>query len=428
MIRKQLLPLLIIILSTSCSKQQGDQEPAIMSMQLIDRNGITETISTNDKLSNYQNVDFLAPQPFKKLLRVYEKNKDNKSPAVVTSYHPNGYIWQYLEIFDGRSKGKYKEWYDNGNLKMELQVIEGLADLTEAAQASWIFDQKCYIWDENQHKLAEIYYEKGALQGESIYYHPNGCIEKIIHYHNNEIDGSIEIFDQAGSLIEKKIYENGVLHGESFAFWQGNQYKYREKYNRGLLQSAAYFLPDGNCIHQVTLGNGKQAFFKEDYLYQINEIKNGIANGKFETYHPNGHLESFYTIKDGKKEGEEWMYYPLETSDSKQIPQLYIFWRNDAIQEVKTWYPNGQQETQKEMHNNKKHGISFAWYQDGSLMLMEEYDNEKLSRGSYYKRNEPQPTSKVESGAGIATLFDSHGHFIQKITYDHGRPITESIH
>ena len=91
----------------------------------------------------------------------------------------------------------------------------------------------------------------------------------------------------------------------------------------------------------------------------------------------------------------------------------------------KTWYENGVMESQREINANKKHGLSFAWFKDGSLMLSEEYENDLLLKGSYFKKGDKNPVSKVESGKGYATLYDKDGLFLKKISYDKGKPILD---
>jgi hypothetical protein len=54
-----------------------------MSMQLVDRNGFAETISTKDRIEKYTKTNFLDPQPFQKVLRVYGKTMRGKQ------FHPN---------------------------------------------------------------------------------------------------------------------------------------------------------------------------------------------------------------------------------------------------------------------------------------------------------------------------------------------------
>ena len=90
---------------------------------------------------------------------------------------------------------------------------------------------------------------------------------------------------------------------------------------------------------------------------------------------------------------------------------------------VKTWYDNGIQESSRQMSMNKKNGISTAWFRDGSLMLIEEFQDDALVRGEYHKKGVDHPTSKVVDGNGEATLYDAEGNFLKKIVYISGRPI-----
>ena len=89
---------------------------------------------------------------------------------------------------------------------------------------------------------------------------------------------------------------------------------------------------------------------------------------------------------------------------------------------VKTWYPDGSMESQREMSGNYKNGLLTAWYIDGNLMLIEEYDRDKLIRGEYFKKGEKIPASQVAGGKGVATLFDSEGNYLRRVNIFNGRP------
>src|SRR3990167_2493575 len=139
--------LFALIFLVGCSHYSEYQEgPQLSSIQIQDRNGLIETISNPDRLQNYQETDFLASQPFKKVLRVFKK--DQKNIAKITSYHPNGLLWQYLEAQDMRAMGAFQEWHSNGRLKIAATVIAGTADLASGVQKDWLFDQTASIWDE----------------------------------------------------------------------------------------------------------------------------------------------------------------------------------------------------------------------------------------------------------------------------------------
>ncbi len=416
--------LLSLVLLSGCMSQKATQDDMV-SIQMIDRNGFSETISSKDRLSRYDNVDFLTPQPYQKVLRVFGRDAEGRSHSAATSYHPNGQVSQCLEIVDGRAHGTYREWHSNGKLKLEVIVIEGIADLSEMAQSSWLFDGRSVVWNENGQIIAEIFYDKGSLESTAIYYHPNGQVEKKVPFQKNEIDGEFLAFTNTGILQEKIPYKKGKKQGTAVGFWENERAKYVEEFEEGKLQEGYYYYPDGTSASVIKKGQGKQALFENAALHTLVEYKAGEPCGRVELYEPSGALRQEYHIHEGKKTGEEKEYYL--TSTSKLLPKLSVMWHEDKIHgTVKTWYENGVMESQREVNANKKHGLSFAWYKDGSLMLSEEYENDILLKGSYFKKGNKNPVSKVESGKGYATLHDKDGLFLKKITYDKGKPILDT--
>lgn len=422
LMRKELFFLFLFILN-GCSFFSEQHPEQIVSIQVIDRNGFSETISNKERLANYQNIDFLASQPYQKVLRVFGKNNEGKNRSMLTSYHLNGTIGQYLEALDGRANGLYLEWHENGKLHIESHVIEGLADLSETAQKTWIFDQHSTVWDEEGNLVAEFQYDKGLLEGEAKYYHSIGTLAKSIPYEKGLIDGSFKILNPRGVILEKIDFKKGQKDGQASGIWNENNPKYQEQYREGKLINATYFTPQGIPIGEIENGLGIKAEFQDTGQYALIEYKNGYPEGQAKIYLPNGNLHSTYSIKNGKKHGCEWEYYP-SSEDLK--PKLMITWHEEMMQGiVKTWYENGVLESQKEMSNNKKHGLSFAYYVTGDLMLMEQYDNDKLIKGSYYQKGSQEPISIIEQGNGVATIYHPDGYFLQKILYEKSRPVVE---
>ncbi|HSX03209.1 MAG TPA: hypothetical protein VLG76_00595 [Rhabdochlamydiaceae bacterium] len=419
---KKIISALFLILLTGCALRTAKNDPnQITSLQMVDRNGFSETIGNKERLGVYQNVDFLSTQPYQKVLRVFGRDNEGKSHSKITSYHPNGGVWQYLEVLDGRAHGQFKEWHENGTLKISCIVLDGMADVTPLAQNGWIFDGQSLVWDENGVLIADIQYDNGVLQGISSYYYPTGKLWKIIPYDHHLIHGEVLVYNQNGEVIEKIPYEKGLKNGIASGIWSEGNPWYEEDHETGLLKKAIYYDPSGKKMAEVISGDGLQAQFENQRLYSLIQYQKGKVEGEIKIFDKTGLLFNSYCIKDDKKQGEEWEYYP----NSSQ-PKLLVSWYEDCIQGlVKTWYENGNLESQREMSNNKKHGLSFAYYKDGQLMFMEEYDNDKLWRGSYFKKGEKIPISKIEEGFGIATLYNHDGYLIQKVTYEKGLPIIE---
>lgn len=412
------IPLLFLLLA-ACT-YSGSDARAIVSMQTVDRNGFSETISTKDRLAVYDTVDFLTSQPYEKVMRVYKKDSQGKSHAKLTSYHSNGGVWQYLEVIDNRAGGRFLEWHENGQKKIEGLVIEGIADLSEIAMQSWLFDKECNVWDEEGNLEASFLYEKGLLANEAIYYFPSGKVSKIIPYAKGLINGVLKGYDEEGNVIEEIHFKEGVKEGSATASWIYGLSKSQEQYHHGLLINGLYYNPEGELVAQIENGQGTKAEFEKAKLYKVTQYQNGVESGEVKLFSPNGALQCRYRISEGKKNGEEWEYYATEK------PKLMLSWSNDQIQGmVKTWYKNGVLESQREMTGNKKHGLSLAYYNSGDPMLIEEYENDRLIKGSYFKKGENKAVSTIENGEGMATLYTPEGHFLKKVGYERSKPVVD---
>ncbi len=420
---KKRLLVLLLLLSACSQKASQEKDKPLLSIQLVDRHGFSETVSTKDRLAQYQNVDFLAPQPFQKILRVYGRDDQGKTHSQLTNYHANGQVSHFLEVVDGRAHGLYREWYENGQLKLEAHVIEGVADLSFIAQSSWLFDGKSQVWNEQGKSLAEIFYSKGSLEGISKYYYPSGQLQKEIPYVQNQVMGQVIVYADDSSIQEKICFQKDLKEGIAEGFWTAAQIKYKELYAQNQLKSGIYFDRKGMKVAEVSDGEGKQALFNETTLHSLVEFHHGVPEGSVQVFEDNGALQREFAIKDGQKSGEEIEYYP-PNREGKALPKLLVTWQGDTLHGlVKTWYDNGVVESQRELTSNKKHGMSFAWYRDGSIMLNEEYDNDKLTSGTYFKRGEKHPVSKIDTGDGVATLYDPHGKFLKRVNYERGKPL-----
>ncbi len=413
------LLIISVCLLQGCASSSAQKGPPLTHVQLIDRNGVNETISQKDRLEVYQKVNFLEAQPYQKVVRVFKRDAEGKVVSRLTTYHDNGEVFQYLEVVGGRAKGFYKEWYANGKLRIISYVMEGIGDLSPDAQTSWIFDGESRVWSPAGNLVAELFYEKGRLEKEALYYHPNGRLAKTIPYKNDIMEGEKKFYDLEGNYVGGTQYADGMRDGKSFFAGDNNISKREEEYKKGLLIFGKYWNYETNLTHEILDGNGIRPLYEDGFLHMEHEYVNGKPEGVVKTYRKSGALESIYHIIDGQKQGEELHYYQ-KTNE----PMLLINWHDDEIHGiVRTWYLNGKVESEKEMVVNKKQGKYLAWYEDGSLMMIEEYDNDILASGKYFKKGEEIPASRVMLGSGTATIFDSRGNFLRKTEYQKGLPI-----
>lgn len=415
--------LLLIALSlfyTSCVAQRGSQDPFLTSISIVDRNGLTETSTNKERLKRYAQVDFLSEQPYSTVRRDFSRDRRGNKCSVLTSYHENGQVKEFLEVVNNRALGIYREWWQDGSLKIEGRVIGGPADLSPSSKKEWLFDGLTRAWTDDEHLEAEILYQKGKLHGESLYYHTNGSLWKLVPFERGLLHGTLHIYLQDGTPLTEIPYRRGKRQGRAYRFWSDGSIAAQEDYQNDRLDDGVYYSREGREIARVEDGDGTRALFGKDTVVELQEYREGFQEGEVKNFEQQQVVRKYF-MHEGKKHGEEKEFY-LNGSPSSQ-PKLQISWSEGKIQGVvRSWYPSGKLESQREYSANLKHGISTAWYEDGSLMLIEEYENDRLVRGEYRKRSQQAPVSRVSDGNGVATLFYSDGTFHQKINYERGIP------
>ncbi|ACZ32653.1 MORN repeat protein [Chlamydia pneumoniae LPCoLN] len=401
----------------------GDYEKLTLTgINIIDRNGLSETICSKEKLKKYTKVDFLAPQPYQKVMRMY-KNKRGDNVSCLTAYHTNGQIKQYLECLNNRAYGRYREWHVNGNIKIQAEVIGGIADLHPSAESGWLFDQTTFAYNDEGILEAAIVYEKGLLEGSSVYYHTNGNIWKECPYHKGVPQGKFLTYTSSGKLLKEQNYQQGKRHGLSIRYSEDSEEDVLawEEYHEGRLLKAEYLDPQTHEIYAtIHEGNGIQAIYGKYAVIETRAFYRGEPYGKVSRFDNSGtQIVQTYNLLQGAKHGEEFFFYP-ETGK----PKLLLNWHEGILHGiVKTWYPGGTLESCKELVNNKKSGLLTIYYPEGQIMATEEYDNDLLIKGEYFRPGDRHPYSKIDRGCGTAVFFSSAGTITKKIPYQDGKPL-----
>jgi Uncharacterized protein conserved in bacteria len=393
----------------------------LTGINIIDRNGLSETICSKEKLQKYAKVDFLSPQPYQKVMRTY-KNASGEAVACLTTYYPNGQIRQYLECLNNRAFGRYREWHSNGKIRIQAEVIGGIADLHPSAEAGWLFDGTTYAYDSDGRLEAVICYEKGFLEGTSVYYHSNGNVWKECPYHKGVAHGDFFVFTEEGNLLKKQTYCKGLLSGHSLRYEPGSQLLLaEEEYVQGKLRSGKYYDPfTKEVIACVVDGKGEQAIYGRYAVIETRTILRGSPHGKVVLFDESGKtILQTYSLINGQKEGEEIFFYP-----GGEGKKMLLTWSKGILQgSVKTWYPNGALESSKELVQNKKNGLLMVYYPSGQIMATEEYVEDLLIKGEYFRPDDRYPYAKVEKGGGTAVFFSATGGLLKKVSYEDGKPI-----
>jgi len=422
-----LLTCFFILFLTGCNESKIKNDQELVQVQIVDQNNQTQTVSSEDLLQRYKSTDFLNPQPYKKVIRFFSRDSEGHVPQQITSYYPNGQIKQYLEAIDLNAKGTYKEWHENGSLKITANIVGGKADFSATSQSEWLFDGISTVYDDKENVIAKIKYQKGKLEGESRYYYSDSTLKSSIPYTNDQIHGYLLEYHPGGILKKKSRYQFDELDGVQLIYWENETPLAIENYTASKLENGIYYNLDGKVISEINDGNGTKFIPIGNKEYMLSKYVNKRQQGPVHICNSDGSLKGVFHTKNNKKHGREIAYFQDKTilkNNSGPVMKYCIDWVEDKIHgNIKTWYSNGVMESQKQFANNKKNGPSIYWYKDGSIMSVEEYENDKLVNGKYFKKNNNDFISEVKDGSGTATIYDEEGVLIEKITYQNSNPI-----
>ncbi len=235
-----------------------------------------------------------------------------------------GEIYCYEAIESVAFTGLIKEYYPNGKLKIEFDLLDG----------NFIF-QKWYYANGSLAELADyktrefkVYHKNGKLRYDSE--------NKVTDDYNAGIDKNVYSIYINSSYIKgwhKEYHENGKIHKqfkiiESYSDYNNKEFNndslYKQWYSNGVLSKKCNFI-------------------------------NGILEGEFKEWHKNGELKLLASYINAEKEG------------------LY-----------KEWYENGRLREQTSYTNGEKEGVYKDWHENGRLRVQTSYANGTID--GFYKR------------------------------------------
>lgn len=177
------------------------------------------------------------------------------------------------EFIDNKQVGKRTEYYKNGNIKAQSEVIDGVTWYTTYNEQGQILDSVITI--------------NGKLNGLAKYWYPNGQLEAI------------------------RYFKDDLRHGD-FIFY----------HNNGQLKQTIKFFND---IPEDTVRD----WYDNGQLRFIKQYKNGKKIGSERTWHSNGNIRSIFSFTDDKEHGDYVMYHE---NGVKQREGKY-----NMGQKVETW-------------------------------------------------------------------------------------------
>lgn len=165
-------------------------------------------------------------------------------------------------------------------------------------------------------EYTDIYsYKDGELDGLNVVYYKNN-IKEIGHWKAGKQNGLFQMYTEDGVLIDNANFKDGERDGVTEQFYNDTgKLRVSVNYKNGVLEGEfkAYY-PNGNLQGEVNYVNGEMnGDFKEYHenkkIRLSGSYKNSLQEGEWKFYLEDGTLESIINYKDGELHGLKEDYY-----------------------------------------------------------------------------------------------------------------------
>ena len=282
-----------------------------------------------------------------------------------TLYYYYGNVWKQYQYKDGLLDGEYKTFHLNGAPEIVSSYKSGERD-------------GYYIkYHRSGNKIAEGFLKKGLQEGHWYYYYPDGSLDGYYYY------------------------EGGELSGWSISYAVDGQVKSRSQHHEGRLFQHIVFNKHGEVITEVDFAVHKKAIIKSapDIVLAEYHVKNGLYDGGYLWYHPNGKVLSKKTFVNDKKKGLYQRFY-----DSGEIREQGNFNDDERAGKWSSWYENGSLKSTYYYFNGFMDSICLSYYENGVV-----FSKENFAFGELH---------------GAVELFDPNGDLMIGMTYYNGQLVT----
>lgn len=251
-------------------------------------------------------------------------------------YYQNGILSSEGMMRDGKPDGYWKAWFENGKLK------------SEGNRKDFQLDSLWKFYNENGSTVLEITYKNGKKNGPKTSYLDKETVKE--NFVSDVKEGWTRYYRTDGTLRLEIPFVKGLEQGT------GKEYD-----------------TEGNII---TITEYKRGFIT-DRMKVNRRDKNGLRQGVWVTFWPNGKIRQDGTYRDDKKNGYFKDY--AENGDLIRVTK-YVedIAQPDAaevtkLQVINEYYPDGKIKTTTMYRNGVEEGVKREFRPDGTVERSVEY-------------------------------------------------------
>ena len=219
----------------------------------------------------------------------------------------------------GINEGLYREYYSNGNLKIEGDYNSGLQN------GPWVYyhengkiKAKGNFINGDGSDLGDTGIPRNNRNGEWYFYQDNGIISSVTNWKNGMIHGQGKVFyKSSGKIHQESTYVNGKEHGQLKEFYENGNTKEETIWENGVLKSSKHFNSNGKITSSQEYSDSTQKNISATYYFEssgkIHEkstFVNGQEHGQRKVfYESSGKIYQELTFVNGKQHGQQKSFY-----------------------------------------------------------------------------------------------------------------------
>ena len=210
---KKLLPILFVLIITSCSKE-------VPSDQLVERDGV-----------------------------YYEVNSQTGFTGTSISYYENGQLEEKRNYKNGKRHGNQEMYFENGQLESKEEYKDGL--IIDGIYES--YEKNGQLFNKSTYKNHKLVYRETYISGQLIaimtvnedrswehkYYYDDRLYQINTYDKDNEKLVTEEYYEN-GQLESKENWKDGQLHGPRESYSQNGELEKQSCYKEGISVVMSY--------------------------------------------------------------------------------------------------------------------------------------------------------------------------------------------
>lgn len=289
--------------------KEYDEDGNFLSVQKYDNDYLVadaaETKQLDRKISYHKNG-----QPA--IIATYYRNKadglrrefDENGNVVKGYVFSNGVLLcEGITDMEGRRQGKWKEFYETGELKSEGTYQNS----NRTGQWKFFFPNKTI-------EVVGSYDNKGRMDGEWKWYYANGELMRTEEYANGILDGDYREYDEFGNTLTEGRFEDGTEEGH-WIYRRGPSIEEGDFYDGMHTGLWKIWYEEGKIAAEINydqdLMNGKYTiYYENNVIKRTGKYVNGERDGIWYDYYDTGELFLTTLYKDGKE--IRWNNYKID--------------------------------------------------------------------------------------------------------------------